>query len=100
MFGSPPSELHINTADLSEYWRAAFLLWVTELRPLWLGKNQTCSTPPDEGCVLLAELSVPLVNELSGERRVDPVKDIEIHEERRPFILHLRLLQEWMLAGR
>jgi hypothetical protein len=100
MFGSPPSELHINTADCSEYWRAAFLLWVTELRPLWLGKNQTCSTPPDEGCVLLAELSVPLVNELSGERRVDPVRDIEIHEERRPFILHLRLLQEWMLVGR
>jgi hypothetical protein len=100
MFGSPPGSLQINSADLSEYWRAAFLLWVTELRPLWLGKNQTCSTPPDEGCVLLAELSVPLVSELSGERRVDPLRDIEVQEERRPFMLHLRLLQEWLLAGR
>lgn len=99
MVGSPPASLQINAVDLAAYMRAAFLLWVTEFRPLWLGKNQTCSMPPDEGGVLLAELSVPLVNELSGERRVDPARDIEVNEERRPFLLHLPMLQEWLLAG-
>lgn len=100
MWGSPPVTLHVNSADLGEYFRAASLLWVTELRPLWLGKNQTCDTPPDEGCLLLAELSVPLVNELSGERRVDSSADITVHEERRPYVLPLRVLQEWMLSIR
>jgi len=100
MFGSPPAGMKINPDDLVEYRRAAFLLWVTEFRLLWLGKNQTCRTPPDEPGVLLAELSVPLVNELSGERRVDPAGDIEVHEAQRPFLLHLRLLQEWVLTER
>src|SRR5882762_1185222 len=33
MFGSPPSVLHIRVADACAYMRAAFRLWVTELRP-------------------------------------------------------------------
>jgi hypothetical protein len=101
MFGSPPAGLRIPAAAACAYLRAAFRIWVTELRPLWLGAGQTCRTPPDEACVLLAELNVPLVQvALSGEWRVDDSRQVDINEERRPYLLPLRLLQEWVLCGR
>jgi hypothetical protein len=101
MFGSPPAGLRIPAAAACAYLRAAFRVWATELRPLWLGKAQTCRTPPDEECVLLAELKVPLVQAaLSGEWRVDDLRQVTIYEERRPYLLPLRLLQEWVLCGR
>lgn len=101
MFGSPPFGLRIPAAAACAYLRAAFRVWVTELRPLWLGKGQTCRIPPDEECVLLAEVTVPLVQvALSGQWRVDDSRQVSIDEERRPYLLPLRLLQEWSLCGR
>jgi hypothetical protein len=101
MFGSPPAGWRIPAAAACTYLRAAFRIWVTELRPLWLGAGQTCRTPPDEACVLLAELNVPLVQvALSGEWRIDDSRRVSVNEERRPYLLPLRLLQEWVLCGR
>ena len=101
MFGSPPSALRIHPDDVCEYLRAAFRIWVTELRPKWLGQGRQCGTPPDEGCVLLAELNVPLVRlALTGEWTVDDTRTVVINEEHRPYLLHLRMLQEWILCGR
>lgn len=94
MYGSPPAWLAINTADACAYMRAAFRVWVTELRPLWRGPS--CDgTSPLEDCVLLAELHVPLDNGV-----VDSTRAIVVDEEQRPFLIHLRLLQEWLLCGR
>ena len=139
--GSPPDTHHINTADACDYLRAAFRIWVTELRPRWRGylhytvrggdrlatiaakfnisevflaelnlvsddtleagqvlnipKMFCDGTPPDEECLLLAELDVPLVG-----GRADVMSSENIHEERRPYLIHLRLLQEWLLCGR
>jgi hypothetical protein len=98
MYGSPPASLDIPAAQACEYLRAAFRIWVTELRPLWLGKNQSCCTPPDEACLLLAELQVPLLQVASGEWKVDDVQPVAVNEERRPYLMHLRMLQEWMLC--
>jgi len=140
MYGSPLDTMHINTEDACKYWRAAFRLWVTELRPRWRGylrysvkdgdhlatiaarfnvsedalaqlnhisddllqvgmvlkipKLFCEGTPPDEECVLLAELSVPLVAGRAGSMNND-----NVHEERRPYVVHLRLLQEWLICG-
>ncbi len=93
MYGSPPSGIIINHADACEYLRAAMRVWVTELRPLWRGAACDGSTP-DEECVLLAQLDVPLVDGL-----VSSDDAVIVNEEQRPFLVHLRMLQEWLLCG-
>jgi competence ComEA-like helix-hairpin-helix protein len=93
MYGSPPEGIVINVADACEYLRAALRLWVTELRPLWRGAACDGSTP-DEECVLLAQLDVPIVD---GQASSD--EDVIVNEEQRPFLVHLRLLQEWLTCG-
>lgn len=94
MLGSPPADLRIPRAALYRYLRAAFHAWVTELRPLWLGKNQTCAgQPPDERCVLLAEVAIPLTD----EGLLSDVEDVAVDVARRPYLLSLRMLQEWLM---
>jgi competence ComEA-like helix-hairpin-helix protein len=93
MYGSPPYGIVINNADACEYLRAAMRLWVTELRPLWRGAACDGSTP-DEECVLLAQLDAPLVDGL-----VSSVDSVIINEEQRPYMVHLQMLQEWLLCG-
>lgn len=93
MYGSPPYGIVINNADACEYLRAAMRVWVTELRPLWRGAACDGSTP-DEECVLLAQLDVPLVDGLASS-----VDSVIINEEQRPYLVHLQMLQEWLLCG-
>jgi hypothetical protein len=100
MYGSPPISLHLNTADACVYLHAAFRLWVTTLRPLWLGGGHRCGTPPDEGCLLLAALEVPIAHVAStGNFRVDDAHRVLVREERRPYLLSLRLVQEWLMCS-
>lgn len=95
MFGSPPATLRIRAEDACDLLRVALRIWTTELRPRWLGKNQTCAgAPPDEGCVLLGTLHVPV----DADGLLNGIADID--ETQRPYLLHLRLLQEWLLCGR
>jgi hypothetical protein len=105
MFGSPPAFLNINTADLTDYLRAAFRVWVTELRPKWIARWHGCAATHlesdkehDEDCVLLAELEVPLLPLSPGAFDI-PNDPIPVNQDERPFLIHLRLLQEWFLAG-
>jgi hypothetical protein len=105
MFGSPPSFLNINTADVSDYWRAAFRVWVTELRPKWIARWHGCAATHlesdqahDEDCVLLAELEVPLLPVSPGSWDI-PDDPIPVNQDERPYLVHLRLLQEWLLSG-
>ena len=93
MYGSPPAGIVINQADACEYLRAAFRVWVTELRALWRGPAGDGSTPEEE-CVLLAELEIPLI-----DGKASDTEDVIIHEEHRPYVIHLRMLQEWLLCG-
>jgi hypothetical protein len=100
---SPPVDLQINASDVGEYMRAAFRLWVTEFRNVLSGRKTGCSVEMSGGesiedCVLLAELRVPLVSVSTG-LKVSDSKDVTIDEEKRPFLLHLRMLQEWMLGN-
>lgn len=110
MFGSPPGSLHIHPHDLCEYLRAAFRLWVTELRPMWrpdfFAGSHGCGGAPasaderTEDCVLLAAVDVPITRLASGDLQVTNPASIVVDEEHRPSLIHLRLLQEWMICGR
>ena len=42
LYGSPPSDLFIPRSEVCEWLRAAFGLWVTELRPLWQSAVSAC----------------------------------------------------------
>ena len=105
MFGSPPGSLVINLADASEYFRAAFRVWVTELRPRWIERWHGCAATHidgdaagDEDCVLLAQLDVPLLPISPGAFDI-PNEPIPVNQNERPFLVHLRMLQEWMFAS-
>jgi hypothetical protein len=96
--GSPPQGPHIHTADACLYLRTAFRIWTTELRPVSLG--QTCAgAAPDEECVMLAALHVPIARTLQSNWVVDDTRAVSVDEEQRPFLIHLRLLQEYLICG-
>ncbi len=105
MFGSPPGSLVINMGEASEYFRAAFRVWVTELRPRWISRWHGCAAThiegdaaADEDCVLLAQLDVPLLPLSPGTFDI-PNGDIPVIQDDRPFLVHLRMLQEWMFSS-
>jgi hypothetical protein len=98
MVGSPPSALVIPTAEACEYLRTAFRIWTTELRPRWRGTQGGCVQLPDEECVLLGEVGIPILS-AAGRWMLDGAGNITLDERRRPFIVHLRLLQEWLLCN-
>jgi hypothetical protein len=101
LYGSPPSTL-IPRSEVCEWLRAAFGLWVTELRPLWQSAAPACGCTSGsdhrEECLLLAEVNVPVLPP-GDDWSVDPAREIVINSDRRPFLLHLRMLQEWLLCS-
>lgn len=102
MTGAPPASLQIRAADVCEYVQAAFRVWVTELRPAWIEYCHCCNEQKtvkkdEDDQVLLAELRVPL-KAVSPGWKVDETESIEIREQARPFVVHLRMLQQWLLC--
>jgi hypothetical protein len=107
---SPADPIKVHVDNLERFLRAALRVWVTELRalwrPNWLGEAQGCHQPvsaepiSNVDCLPLGALELPVVKELgSGDWKVQDGAAILIGEEPRPYLLHLRLLQEWALAG-
>jgi len=112
--GATPMMLSVPATLLPDYLRAALRLWLTELRPQWrpnwLGDKHGCTgdelfAAADQGNrVLLAALSVQIVlPTLNSTVWVvasvpSPALAITITEDTRPFVLHLRFLQEWLVA--
>jgi hypothetical protein len=105
---SPAGTIPIRASELSDALRAAFRVWVTELRPMWrpdwlgapLDAAAAGSRPvaPDPDALLLAELDVPLTRELGGGSwEVSSVEPIVVTEDARPILLDARFLQECLL---
>jgi len=98
---SPPLSLHMVPADAEELIRAAFRIWVTEVRPQILNSGRNCASgPPIENDILLACCKFDIVD--AGEKigfRVQATveDDIEIDETTRPYLLQSRMLQEWLI---
>lgn len=108
MLDSPPDVMRVECGRRGEYLRAAFRLWTTELRPRWRPAHfdEPCCCAGakhagadkdrgDDDCLLLAELSVPL----TAGFQVDAAAGVGLIEDRRPYLLHQRMLQEWLLDG-
>lgn len=105
MLGSPPGSFHIQSMDVCKYMAAAFRLWVTELRPRWIARWQGCASThfdgddaADEDCVLLAELVVPVDPISPGPWNV-PNAQVDVIDSARPYLVHLRMLQDWITCG-
>jgi hypothetical protein len=94
----------VDADDLCDFLRVAFRFWVTELRPLWQAAR--CRQPPsaEHDCVLLARVDVDIEwigGSPTGAWQVVTGSDtVRVDESGRPFIAHLRMLQEWLLCGR
>src|SRR5207248_733922 len=74
--------------------RAALRVWVTDLRPPPTATAPGSGTLPPEKRLLLAELDVPLSPPAPGGAwTVANPAGVVINEERRPFLVPLRLLQ-------
>jgi hypothetical protein len=105
--GPPPGNLLIPCNQLCDYLRAALRLWVTELRPLWqtkwamqvgggCGCHGAVQTVGEDGeaCLLLSALTISQ----TGGQITDP-NQVKVDDSARPFVIHLRMLQEWLLCG-
>jgi hypothetical protein len=98
-----PMNLSVGQDRMCEFLRTAFRFWVTELRPLWMARR--CHQPmvKDQDCILLArlELDVEFVGGSPTGAWVitgSPAA-ILVDESMRPFLVHLRMLQEWVMCG-
>jgi hypothetical protein len=110
LLGSPPSGLSIPREDMTSYVSALFRFWVEELRPrlrspdgaeCGCGAGGLGELDPDADCVTLAFLDVPVaVDGVSGQLLVADTPDVAVDDSTRPTLMHLRLLQEWLLSER
>lgn len=108
MLGSPPPGLAIPRSDAGAYYAALARFWVEELRPrlrspagaeCGCGAGGTGELDPDADCITLAELEVPLaVDGVSGGLVVADTPAVSVDDRGRPTLLHLRLLQEILIA--
>jgi hypothetical protein len=96
-FAKPPqAKLVIPNDQQADFLRRAFLLWTTEIRPTVRGQKADCVTSSEENCVLLAELTFAVSG--STQAGWSLKGDVTVDESRRPYLLHLRMLQEWLLT--
>jgi hypothetical protein len=69
-----------------EFFRDFFGYWVTRSR---------AGADPEDSCVLLAVIKMKLQD---GQLAEGPLPEID--DSRRPYLLHTRMMQEWLLGGR
>lgn len=108
LLAPPPAALTIPSTQAGEYLQALLQFWVTDLRPRLRspGDGAECdcaggsgALDPDAGCVLLAELEVPLVQDaVTAALRVSDVSAVLVDQSARATLLHTRLLQELLLS--
>ncbi|MBV8519262.1 MAG: hypothetical protein JO197_17845 [Acidobacteria bacterium] len=99
--------MELDPALSADYYRAAFLVWIEDIRPKvhsLCGCGGGCcggkdgDAPKADECLLLARLEVPVI-ESAGNWLVDDLGTVTIDESRRPILLHLRMLQELLAGG-
>lgn len=107
MAAAPPAALAIPRDQAATFLRAALRLWTTELLPCWraavAGCGHDCGTAgtpaADADCVTLAHLVVDVLADAAENRLLVGPGGVLVDEERRPCLVDLRVLQEWVIRG-
>jgi hypothetical protein len=101
VLASPPAAnddpILLPAATAPDILRRALRLWVTEVRPEIRAMEDPgpCGQEEDgECCVLLAEIDLAVTGSWAISVNQPPIQ-----EDRRPYLLHTRLLQEWLIAA-
>jgi len=99
--GSPPlSSPAISDAiapeNVDEFFHAAFLVWVTEVKPCLMTDTSEC-IPSDlyQNCVFLARLNFE-VETIDGITRIDAAVEMEVDEFKRQFLISSQGLQNYL----
>ena len=101
----PPSALAIPRERVVEFLRAAFRLWTTELLPCWraaacrAGCGDGSAPAPEDDCVLLANVTLDVLHDPAEDRLLVGPGGATVQERWRPYLVDLRLLQEWALGA-
>jgi hypothetical protein len=108
-FTAPPAAtVQMFAGNLCAFLKLAFRVWITELRPAqrpdwWQqpGASPQAGQPlPDREALLLAELDLPLaVVGGKATATLAPGSPIPVNQDARPLVVHLRMLQEWLLCA-
>lgn len=93
---SPVISGAIAPENLEEFFHAAFLVWVTEVKPCLLTDTTQC-IPTDlyKNCVFLAQVNFD-VETIDGIVRLDTNVDVEIDQSSRQFLINTQGLQNYM----
>jgi hypothetical protein len=113
-----PAGTSIPSDQVGAYLRAAMRIWTVELRPrcrpAWLAEDGVCCAgatqvvhPAEDDYITLAKIGVAVhvdpVNTTPDNKPVwyvaSAVADVHVDDRDRPYVLHLRMLQEWLLSG-
>ena len=93
------TKIFLLPGDASSILRNAFRVFVTEVRPAIKGKEGDC-IPPEGDCICLAKLDINVIQGENGISLKGEPKDIKMAFDDRPFLIHTRLLQEWLMCGK
>lgn len=114
MPGAPDPDLYIPEDNACEFLASAFRIWTTELRPKCLNKGAAYGAgsqvdppfphAPTSGAILLAAVNFSVRRGVVSNEWVANIQsdgsDLILDESTRPYLIHLRMLQEWMICGR
>lgn len=83
----------------SKYWDDAWSVW-DEALARWMARGAMCAWQPEEECALLGSADVPLKPADANNKRIvnGNAVDVPLDHSTRPFVAHLRMLQEWLLS--
>lgn len=102
-WGSPPTHLVIPRARYAEYINAAFDVWVRKLRAVYAAKHgpaPPAETDAETGLLLAAiDFTLDATGNLVYPEDSPPALPATARWLGRPQLLHLRMLQEWLLAN-
>ncbi len=102
-WGSPPTHLVIPRARYAEYINAAFDVWVRKLRAVYAAKHgpaPPAETTAETGLLLAAiDFTLDATGTLVYSEASPPALPATARWLGRPQLLHLRMLQEWLLTN-
>jgi hypothetical protein len=93
--------VRIPASQVGDYMSRAFRIWATQHTDKWRDKNAKFGDAPQEACLALAEVDIQVSKDDNGVWSVttgNGTVTLKL-DPHRPYLIPLRLLQEWLLNG-